>query len=173
MNIDLVLSPEGIDKAIKKLEWYKSNLRVMQQRFVDRLLQSGYRVVNRDKGKATGDSDTSFVPTVSIKRVSDNAVRGTLSISGKDVLFVEFGAGVHYNGALGSSPNPKGLEFGYFIGSYPNQQYAGEDYWFYKNENGERVMSHGTKAAMPMYNASQDIRGHFASIAREVFNTDG
>lgn len=34
------------------------------------------------------------------------------------MLFIEFGAGIHYNGSAGSSPHPKGNEFGYTIGSY-------------------------------------------------------
>lgn len=173
MLINVTLSKSGIDKAVEKIEQYKSDLRYKLGIFVRRLAEEGYRVINEKKKNAGEDADTSFTPVVVIKQSSRNVVRATLSISGKDVLFVEFGAGVHYNGSLGSSPNPKGLEFGYFIGSYPGQSHAGDDYWWYTDDSGRRHMTHGTKAAMPMYSASESIRGHFASIAREVFSTAG
>lgn len=171
MLINVTLSKSGIDKAVEKIEQYKSDLRYKLGIFVRRLTDAGYRVINEKKKNAGTDVDTSFSPVVVIKQSSRNVVRATLSISGKDVLFVEFGAGVHFNGSLGSSPNPKGLEHGYFIGSYPGQKHAGEDFWWYTDDFGMSRKSHGTKAAMPMYSASEYIRGHFASIAREVFGT--
>lgn len=171
MNLDVVLTPSGIDKAIKKLDKYKDELTQKLYTFCNRLAQEGYRIVQREKA-TQGDSDTSFTPTVTIDS-GVKSCKATLSISGKDVLFVEFGSGVYYNGSLGSSPNPKGGEFGYFIGSYPNQTHAGDRTWFYKDSNGVRKRSHGTKASMPMYKASQYMRGHFAEIAREVFGSNG
>lgn len=173
MKIDFVASPEGCKHATDKIKWYTSNMSVMQKRFVDRLLMSGYKVVQKEKQEAKGDSDISFVPQAKFTNTTKNVCRATLSISGKDVLFVEFGAGVHYNGALGSTPNPKGLELGYFIGSYPEQTHAGDDYWFYTDESGKSHFSQGTKAGMPMYLAAQYMRGHIGSIAREVFGTNG
>lgn len=171
MNLNVVLSPDGIDKAIKELDQYKDLLRAKLNLFVSRLANNGYHVINERK-QTEGDSDSSFAPTVRIK-TGRNTCRATVSISGRDVLFVEFGAGVHYNGSLGSSPNPKGLELGYYIGSYPQQKHAGEDFWFYQDESGKWQMSHGTKAGMPMYRAALSMRAHIASIAQEVFGSNG
>ena len=85
-----------------------------------------------------------------------------------DILFLEFGAGIHYNGPAGSSPHPKGTEFGYTIGSY-GEGHGKQDSWVYQAPTGEWVRSHGTEATMPVYNASLEIIRQIETIAREVF----
>ena len=81
-------------------------------------------------------------------------------------MWVEFGAGVYHNGAVGSSPNPYGSELGFTIGSYGTN--GARDIWgFY--ENGELVLTHGTPAAMPLFHAVQDTIDEIPSIAKEVF----
>lgn len=169
MKINVTLSPSGIEKAVQQLEKYKQDLNTKITVFLQRLGDAGIDVVKANMRPA-GDY---IVPDNPDFRLTHGGRRGVLSLSGKDVLFVEFGAGVHYNGALGNSPNPKGVEMGYFIGSYPGQTHAGEDKWYYRDEDGQPHKTHGTQAGMPMYKASQYMRGHIREIAREVFNTDG
>jgi hypothetical protein len=42
--------------------------------------------------------------------------------------------------------------------------------WGYYADNGDLVLTRGTKATMPMYNASQEIINNVVRIAKEVFN---
>ena len=79
---------------------------------------------------------------------------------GEDAVWVEFGAGVHYNGSAGTSPHPKGSELGFTIGGY-GKGMGKKDVWgFY--EDGELRLTHGAPATMPMY-VSFTGKTHYAS----------
>jgi len=104
--------------------------------------------------------------SVSISVVANENV--TLIIaSGADAVFCEFGAGITHNGPVGSSPHPKGLELGMTIGSY-GKGMGKRKVWGYYSEEG-LVLTRGTPATMPMYNAMQSVCQRFAEIAKEVF----
>lgn len=76
--------------------------------------------------------------------------------SGTDAVFVEFGAGVYHNGAAGTSPHPKGAEFGFTIGSYGKGRGKGGA-WGYYGSDGELIITHGTPAQMPLYRAFSEV----------------
>lgn len=171
MELKVELSEDGLQDAIKVLEMYKIKLRESVRHFVLKLSEAGYKVIKARLGRAGSGASSSAVTVIDINHSSKNIYKATISLSGSEVLFIEFGAGVYYNGSLGSSPNPLGIETGYVIGSYPGQTHAGDDYWFYTDEDGQKHYTHGTKAQMPMYNASEYMRGHIGSIAREIFKT--
>ena len=94
---------------------------------------------------------------------------------GKDVLFIEYGAGVHFNGSPGDSPNPWGVQQGYVIGAYPGNgtppsKGVNERWEFYENGKGtDRIVTLGTPAAMPMYRGAEEAIRAIDEIAREVF----
>lgn len=83
---------------------------------------------------------------------------------GEEAVWVEFGAGIHYNLSLGGNPNPfwdntdlKGIgEYGYGNGKYHA----------WKAPNG---VTRGTKAQMPLYNACIQTEQVAKEIATEVF----
>ena len=91
--------------------------------------------------------------------------------SGEDAVWVEFGAGVHHNGDVGSSPHPNGGELGFTIGSYGKGRGARHVWGYYPNndKNEPLVLTHGTPAAMPRYNAVQTVCAELADIAKEVW----
>ena len=97
--------------------------------------------------------------------------KATLKLIGPNAAFVEFGAGIHYNGPAGSSPHPLGTELGYTIGSYGQGQGA-NDFWFYTKDETEHI-SHGTQALMPMWKASQKMRQEAKAKAKSVFSIKG
>lgn len=92
---------------------------------------------------------------------------------GNSVLFIEFGAGVHYPD---SHPEANGLTHG----SY-GKGYGKNDYWFYTgmpgNAGGERAdgrinttITHGNPANMPMYQTVKDLEGELERMIKEVFD---
>lgn len=83
-----------------------------------------------------------------------------------DAVWVEFGTGVHYNGA--DSGHPKATEFGYTIGSY-GAGHGNQNVWGYKGDTGV-IKTYGTPAQMPMYKACLGIEAKVRKIAKEVFN---
>lgn len=99
---------------------------------------------------------------------TDNGTIAVVVANGEDAVWCEFGAGVYYNGSVGTSPNPYGNKLGFTIGSY-GEGYGKKRAWGYYDEDGDLVITRGTPASMPMYNAAQEVLRKSVQIAREVF----
>lgn len=178
------LSVKGIDGLIRQLEDYKDSLLSKNDLFVKRLAELGIPVIDKRINQAQGDSDKSHYTHIEINSFGSYS-QAKLIVEGRDLLFIEFGAGIHFNrpASKGISPHPLGSQFGYTIGSYGKGLGAtdkwvrdpktGEtkhiDYWYYKSDTGEIVRSYGTEATMPMYAASFEIIQKIEEVAREVF----
>ena len=117
---------------------------------------------------AQGDSYKNHNTYIKINRFG-NYAQATLVCEGSGLLFIEFGAGISYNTPAGTSPHPKGEEFGYTIGSYGQGKGKNES-WVYVADSGEWVRSYGTEATMPVYKASVEIMQNIRRIAKEVFS---
>lgn len=161
------LSVKNIETIISQLKSYKKSLSDKNDLFVERLAEVGIPVVEQHIAASVGDSDKSHDIYIKLNRIENKSI-ATLVVEGKDLLFIEFGAGVHYNTPPGTSPHPKGQEFGYTIGSY-GFGYGANDFWFYRDANGVKQFSQGTMATMPVYSAYIAIRRKIIDIAREVF----
>ena len=163
------LSAREIDRAIRELEQYKQDIirktDLLRARVAERLAE-----LSRDgfAGAVVDDLLKGGQRTAQVDVSIDQRDNVTLVIArGEDAVWVEFGAGVHYNGSAGTSPHPKGSELGFTIGSY-GKGMGKKDVWgFY--EDGELRLTHGAPAAMPMYNAVKTVCDEIAEIAREVF----
>ena len=170
-----------IKKAISELKKYKQSLYSKGEIFVQRLAEIGIPVIDARMAWAAGDSDPTHSTHIKVMSFEDYS-KAHLIVEGKDLLFIEFGSGVHFNGRAGSSPRNHvvgatagveyeltgGKELGYTIGSYGLGQ-GKNDFWFYEADNGDVIMSHGTEATMPMYHASMEIINSIERIAREVY----
>lgn len=166
-TIKIGLSVSDIDKAINELKAYKADidektdeLRKRVAELIARKAQAGF------DSSIASDLRNGGTRKAEVKvTVEDN---GTVVLAkGADAVFVEFGAGVYHNTAVGTSPNPKGSELGFTIGSYGKGYGKGNAWGFY--EDGELVITRGTPATMPMYNAVKEICNEISAIAREVF----
>ena len=171
-------SVKGIKKLQNQLLDYKNNeLPSRLDWFVLKLGESGIPTIERQmqdasytydsKGIQSG-SNTEHKVYVKLDRLIGMS-KATLVLEGREVLFIEFGAGVHYNGSVGSSNHPKGAENGFLIGTY-GMGNGSRQVWGYYADSGELVLTHGTKATMPMYMADQEIIRNVVRIAREVFS---
>ena len=169
--IRISLSEKDIDRAIKELEQYKREiirktelLRIKMAERIANLAQSGFNgAVIDDLTNESRDTRTAEVQ-VSIDERENVSI---VIAAGEDAVWVEFGAGVYHNGSAGSSPHPKGSEFGFTIGGYGKGMGKRQTWGFY--EDGELRLTHGTLAVMPMYNAVKTVCDEIADIAREVF----
>lgn len=168
--IKMKLSQSSVKEAIRQLNDYQQDLQYKTSLFVQRLAEVGIKTIDAHKS-GRGDADRSNIDRYYIKppEQNGNRVRTTLVLHGKDVAFIEFGAGISYNGPGGSSPNPYGAPLGMIIGSY-GQGHGLEESWVYYDETkGRFVTTYGTEASMPMYYADQAILNQISDIAREVF----
>lgn len=169
--ISLDLSEKGIAKAIKEIEDFEREFTSKVNEYRKRLgeeiaseAQTGFNSSTVDDIIKGGSPHTAQV-TVS---VTDNGETTVIIADGDDAVWCEFGAGVFYNGSVGSSPNPYGSDVGLTIGSY-GQGKGSQTAWGFYDEDKNLIITRGTVATMPMYKAVQAVSAKAISIAREVF----
>lgn len=171
--ISFGLSDKEINRAIREVEKYKRDFQkkveLYRKRFAEeiaKVAQTGFDSSGVDDLLRGGTRKAE----VSVS-VSDNGNISLVIAVGEDAVWCEFGAGVYHNGSVGSSPNPYGSEQGLTIGSY-GKGYGKQSVWGYYTDPGDKstlVLTHGTQATMPMYNAVQSVVPRAVAIAREVF----
>lgn len=172
INVD-VFDPASIDAAIRELrdyaQWVERKAKELQERVAYFIAKDSSAVFNTAvaeddlrEGVITGHIEVSVQPG------EDNT---TLVVaSGEDAVFMEFGAGVYYNGSVGSSSHPLGAGLGFTIGSYGKGN-GKKEVWAYTGSDGEIHLTHGTPASMPLYRAMMSVINDITDIAREVFSS--
>lgn len=167
------LSKSEIDKAIKELDKYKRSF----ERKVDLFRQKVAEEIKRQSQmgfNASGINDVVHSGTRPAKVTVDVSHNGNVSIvftDGEDAVWCEFGAGIYHNTPVGDSPNPYGKELQLTIGSFGEGK-GGQRVWGYYEDPDDKnslVLTHGTPATMPMYNAVQSVVPRIVEIAKEVF----
>lgn len=88
----------------------------------------------------------------------------TVSITGKDIAFVEFGAGYYHNSNGNENPLSSSVSFSTDIGSYGKGQGL-NNYWFVAHN----LISRGTPMYMPVYRAILGVKPEIPTIVRKVF----
>lgn len=171
-TINVQLSEAGIQQAIKEIDEWNKQFQERVERFVQRLANEGYRITNAKVNSIPAGYKKDTVQ-VSVDASPEGYLKYSVSyyMTGKEAIFLEFGAGVYYNGPLGSSRHPKAGDMNgdVTIGSWsfgPNgKRLAGNDGWFYGGK-----YTHGTPTYMPMYSGAQELAQKIQAIAKEVFN---
>lgn len=87
----------------------------------------------------------------------------TVYIEGEEVAFVEFGAGIYHNQGR-TNPLSEKVQFDTTPGSY-GLGHGNEKYWFVAHN----LISCGTPAYMPIYNAIEQIKYEIPTIVRSIF----
>ena len=178
-TIDMNLSQSSIQSAIKKLERYKRQLATGNKQLVDRLGKLGEEYVQENSKYTDCDSGTVSHKTNAYGALNTAACQ--VNWTGSEITFIEFGAGIYFNGGASGnptadpltgrwnySPHPKGVQMGMTIGDYGYRQGRKESW---KKPDGE--WTHGTPALMPMWraiNADDGITKMVADVGREVFD---
>lgn len=168
-TITFELSEKGINDAIKELRSYRMGIerktKELQRRIAERISNE---MLANFASAVCNDTVSGGPRPVQVDTILDLSGEVSLIIAkGPDVVFCEFGAGVYHNGAVGSSPHPKGAELGMTIGSY-GKGYGARRVWGYY-EGDTLVLTRGTPASMPMYNAFKAVCDEIYTIAKEVF----
>ena len=164
------LGVTDINRAIREVDKFRQDFRNKVDTYRKRIAEELAVQASLNFGNAVVDDVIHGSP-----RRPDVAVtvseRGSISVvvaEGEDAVWCEFGAGVYHNGSVGSSPNPFGNDLGFTIGSY-GKGYGKKQAWGYYDENGDLVITRGTPASMPLYNAAQEVMRKAVEIAKEVF----
>ena len=159
--IEIGLSKQGIDRAIKELKEYKQDFLDREKKLVELLAEIGLKEASVRFTTAMYDGTNDVSVTL------DEIKNGYAIVAdGEAVAFIEFGAGVYHNTSEPyPNPRPDGIVG---IGEY-GKGYGKRKAWGYKNENNELVITRGNPAAMPMWYASEEIKSSVLKIAKEVF----
>lgn len=167
--VSLNLSEAGIDKAIEDLQQYKQELLKKSELLQKRVAEYIQKVAqNWFNGAVVDDILTGDTKIADVKVTIDERGDATVVVaSGEDAVWVEFGAGVYYNGGAGSSPHPRGSELGMLIGEYGAGKGKRKVWGYYDGD--ELVLTHGTPATMPMEKAFLSAYIDLYTIAKEVF----
>lgn len=167
-TLSCTLSSTSINALIRDLKAYEDTLERKTKLLRERIAEEIRQLAEQGYHNALIDANSfaEHTPNVSVT-VENNAEISVVIASGEDAIWCEFGAGVTHNGAVGTSPNPWGSEFGLTIGSY-GKGYGRKKAWgFY---NGEQlILTQGTKASLSLYRAVSEVAGRISEIAREVF----
>ena len=171
-KVDL-FNPKSIRELQDKLNQYKNTLVYKANLVVERLIQIGYGVAlshiqESPLGKYIVLSSSLTPEQMGCKAIL-MAVGEIRDVPGREpfsiLMAVEFGAGIYYN----KDENPHAPDFGFGVGTYPDQKFAFSDGWWFMNDDGEWVYTHGVKATMPMYNALKTMKENTDAIVKEVF----
>ncbi len=164
------LSANEFRKLADQIHDYRMGLQEKCEEFVKRLSEVGLQKAETILIEHVDTEQT--VGSLKIENNSDGKVtKMAVVVESNAILFLEFGAGVKYSG----TKNPKADELGYGPGTYPSNKGHWDDpdgWWYQKEEGGEWYHTYGTKACMPMYKASVEMRNQLSEIAREVFESD-
>ncbi len=164
-------SAESLQKAAKQIQDYCDRLVDNNEVFLSQLCANGIVAASGHLSNVADDYDPPDFESQDPHTVggSTGNMSATLSLVGEQAAFVEFGAGIHYNGTPNGSPHPLGVELGFTIGSYGFGQGL-KDEWHYKS-GGEWKVSQGTPAAMPLFHAKQAIEDTVVMTAKAAFRS--
>lgn len=170
-QITLELTDKGISEAIRELDNYikevETNTRRLRIEVAKKLKERIERIVSTSMVDelVNGGYDT---PNVTVQTKDEGREVTIVYTKGSDIVWIEFGAGVHFNaGGANRSPYASRVDGIVGIGEY-GQGHGKQDKWVF-SEGGEKYWTYGTKATAPMYNAMKAIEKEITSIAKEVF----
>ena len=167
------LSKSEIDRAIREVNKFKQEFEGKVDLCRKRIAEEIANYAEANFASAVMDDVIHGSPRKPDVKVSfsDDGKISVVVADGEDAVWCEFGAGVYHNGSVGSSPNPYGNDLGFTIGSYGEGHGKQQAWGYYTDPDNKEglVITRGTPASMPMYNAVQEVMRKSIEIAREVF----
>ena len=169
------LSPESIDKAIKGLREYKRDLDKRMRLFLNNLADCGIDTIESVLAQIPpNEMHDGYIlvqdpkKSVPVRNRASGNYQMSIKLSGEDVLFIEFSAGVTFGST--NYPLPVGDQYGAL--TYPGQTHASQTYgWFYTDEVTGKTSMHtyGNRAYMPMYHATVAMAMNIWMTAMRTF----
>jgi len=166
-RLKMKLTQQSIQETINALEKYKKELNEKQTQFMETLGKEGLTFLE----VKLNEIPSLMKGNITCKMSLANSSKVIIEMEGRQVAFIEFGAGMLYNAPIGGTRHPLGGELGYTIGSYnPESPNASDpNGWWYTDENGQSEHTYGTPTFAPLYNTEMDILVKCADIAKRVF----
>ena len=170
--IELKLTEESINNAIKEVKAYKKWLIRCTRKFLKELGKEGVQVSSAKFSQAIYDGTNDV--SVSVEQRDTN--RLAIVAIGNATLFIEFGTGIRY-----ADNHPEAASNNMIRGEYGHKLGRLEKGWRYRGDpgsNGEvitegkhagEIHTYGNPANMSMYMTVREIEEKFEEIARRVY----
>lgn len=163
--IKVRLSQDSIQGAREELNNFADMIKAKLPEFVEELAEIGVKVIEANVQNALGADNKDVDIKTDLQQGNDRATM-TIRVSGTDILFIEYGAGIRFNNG---NVHPWAYLHGYGVGTYPNQTHAfNPNGWFYR-KGGALHRSYGTMATMPVYKAYMTMADKVSEVAKRVF----
>lgn len=160
-TINIELSQASVQAAIQQMNELKAWIERKTRELNERLAMVAVNEAASRFGNAIYDGTNDVTLTA-----EPTANGWQIVAEGQAVFFIEFGAGVYYNGTEPyPEPRPEGIVG---IGEY-GKGFGKRKAWGFYSEDGELVITHGNPAAMPMFYAKEEVITQLNEIARQVF----
>ncbi len=168
-TIQVTLSLDGIEQAIKELNAYAKEVEQKARLLVSNLTTLGADIA-RIKIVSLGAIDTGELLSSVSGYFSPLLNAGFVRVTNDHAAFVEFGTGIKGQ----SSPHTNGeylakASWGYVTGSKIFTTKDGRVGWIYPTDDGEFRFTEGIKSRPFMYQTALELQREFPRIAREVF----
>lgn len=164
-----ITSKHSIDKAMVNITSYANRVMRLKEELPRVLAEYGVTRARARYSEGTYDlliSGQFSTPNITV--TAEQRENGWAVVAnGKEVCFVEFGAGVYYTGGesyLGTRP-PGIVGIGQF-----GKGHGKQDSWGFKDENGEVYITHGTPANNTLYFTAREMREYIEEAARRILN---
>lgn len=171
------LSTAGIKDAIKRLEFFKDNIKIANEEIVSNLVDIGYDTASQINATAP---QSGVEKSQVVKGITENRTKGYVALTGPSAVYDEFGTGEE--GAANPHPmknntsrplNP--YNSGPYVSTHINSQ--GRHYWFYspmagKNEyyDAKTGYSEGIPSGKQIYNATKEVRARKDDVIKKQLN---
>lgn len=170
VNIN-VSNEASIARGIAKIDKFIENLGKIDE-VLKRLADIGLEVAESDFKFAEAFYDGDSTVDVQLVKIENGY---QIQANGQAVCYLEFGAGVYYNG-LGSYEGtiPEGIDR---IGEHDTIGDTGvsmgaRQAWGFRDTNGTVHLTHGNPSANAMYHAKVEMEKQAVEIFNEVFYND-
>ena len=172
INVD-ILSAKSIDEARRQIDALIEKLHKLEKELPRRLAEYGAADAQVRFDNAAYDIlvyGGGSHPAISVTaQQTDNGY--AVVANGKEVCFVEFGAGVYYNGDGGSYLGTRPVDIA-GIGEYGDGKGQNPSWYFKDEATGEVRRTHGTPASNALYFTARDMEEKVAEIAKEILTND-
>lgn len=168
-ELDVPLSEAGIHEAIRWLEVRKIQFRIACRSYrksvANKIMEIAEQLYAGAWYNDLVQGGKQSAPPIPMDIIDSEDE--TILVAGGVAIFIEFGTGVHHNGAVFTSPHIYGETLGFTIGSYPGV-HGVPSLGQYDSWNG----TYGTQAQEVLYRAVRMVEPYLEELAKEVFGDD-
>ena len=165
MKIEMSLNASSIDKAIRKLRRYETQIERNVQQLLDRMVADGEDYAVNQLGHV--DTGETLASIIGYRDGNTGFI-----VAGGAAVWIEFGTGVYRN--QGGQPHPMASALGMSEwGTYGSGHGNNPDgqYWYYPDDSapGGFSRTRGIEMNPFLYDTAQALRNQVYARAREVF----